>query len=222
MAALEVKNVSISFGEVKALSGVSLTLGKGEVLMLKGPSGSGKTTLLRVIAGLERSDAGEVTLGEKMLVSQGAFMPPEKRDVGMVFQEPALWPHMRVLGNLTFVLNKLPRRERRERARGILGRLGVGALARRYPHELSAGERRRVAIGRLLAARPAVWLLDEPLVNLDPELRADLAALIKKIRDEEGVSILHVSHFEKEPLDYSDRVAIIKQGKIVSIEKTGT
>jgi iron(III) transport system ATP-binding protein len=222
MAELEVKNVSISFGDVNALSGVSITLGKGEVLMLKGPSGSGKTTLLRIIAGLERPDTGEVTLGGKTLVSRNACVPPERRDVGMVFQEPALWPHMRVLGNLTFVLNKLPRHERRERARGILDRLGVGALARRYPHELSAGERRRVAIGRLLAARPAVWLLDEPLVNLDPELRAGLAALIKNIRDEEGVSILHVSHFEKEPLDYSDRVAIIKQGKIVSIEKTGT
>lgn len=213
MARLEVRNLKKRFGCVSAIEDVSFELEAGKVLGISGPSGSGKTTLLRVIAGLEVPDSGSVTVDGRVLSGEGVFVKPHARPVGMMFHESALWPHMRILKNLTFVMKDGGRMEKRKRARELLDRLSVGELAERYPHELSEGQKRRAAFARIMAAAPAVVLLDEPFAGLDEKLRVTLGGEIRRMAGA-GATVIFVSHLEKESLDYCEASAIIKEGKL--------
>jgi iron(III) transport system ATP-binding protein len=157
-----------------AVDHLSLALAKGEILALLGPSGCGKTTTLRLIAGFERPDAGVVVIGGRVMADGRTFVPPERRGVGVVFQESTLFPHLTVEENVLFGLRHLAAQERTQRLREMLEMVGLCAFARRYPHELSGGQQRRVALARALAPRPAVLLLDEPFSNLDADLRTQM------------------------------------------------
>ena len=178
MSDIKIQNLTKRYGDMLALNDVSLTIESGEFLILLGPSGCGKTTLLRCIAGLETPDEGEIIIGDKVVFSseKNIFIPPGDRNLGMVFQSYALWPHMTVRDNMKFGLDviKMPVQQADKRLAKVLTDLGMSELRDRYPSELSGGQQQRVALGRLLAAEPAVFLMDEPLSNLDARLRMDM------------------------------------------------
>jgi iron(III) transport system ATP-binding protein len=213
--ALQARNLCRSFGTVKALDDVSLSLEAGKVLALLGQSGSGKSTLLRVLAGLETLDSGEVYADGKLVSDVRTTMPPEKRPLGMVFQDYALFPHLTALGNVVFGLGHLGKPERRALALLWLERVGLRDRGGAFPHELSGGEQQRVALARALAPNPRAILMDEPFSGLDPHLRADLQSSMLATLAEAGVAALIVSHDTDEALALADQVAIIEQGRIL-------
>jgi iron(III) transport system ATP-binding protein len=217
MSHVTLAGVTKSFGPTRAVSGVSLDIASGELVAVLGPSGCGKTTLLRLIAGFERPDAGTVTVGGAEVSGAGGFIPPEKRRIGMVFQDYALFPHLSVEGNVAFGLAVRPREERRALTRRTLELVSLQHKADRYPHELSGGERQRVALARALAPEPAVVLLDEPFSNLDATLRADLRREVELIlRDAEATALL-VTHDQEEALSLADRLAVMREGALVQV-----
>jgi iron(III) transport system ATP-binding protein len=213
--ALEARTISRTFGTVKALDGVSLGLEPGKVLALLGQSGSGKSTLLRVLAGLETLQSGQV-FANGALVSDAHFvLPPEKRPLGMVFQDFALFPHLTTLANVAFGLRHTLPAQRQALAAKWLEQVGLGDRAGAYPHELSGGEQQRVALARALAPEPKAILMDEPFSGLDPHLRLELqTSMLKTLRDA-GVAALIVSHDTQEALGVADTVAILEKGRIV-------
>ncbi len=213
--ALEARHLSRTFGTVKALDDVSLSLEAGKVLALLGQSGSGKSTLLRVLAGLESLDAGEVFADGKLVSDVLTTVPPEKRPLGMVFQDYALFPHLTALGNVAFGLGHLTKSERLGLAASWLERVGLGDRGGAFPHELSGGEQQRVALARALAPNPRAILMDEPFSGLDPHLRADLQSSMLATLSEAGVAALIVSHDTEEALAVADQVAIIEHGRIL-------
>lgn len=186
-------------------------------LALAGPSGAGKTTLLRVVAGLVRPDRGRVRSGADLWTDteEGVFVPPERRSCGYLFQDYALFPHMRAWQNVAYPLQSLPRAERRRRAESLLSRFGIEALADARPEALSGGERQRVALARTLARAPSVLLLDEPLAALDPGTRADAARELERALRDEGVPALLVTHDFAQAAQLGDAVAVIDRGRIV-------
>ncbi|MCY4530125.1 MAG: ABC transporter ATP-binding protein [Chloroflexi bacterium] len=207
------------YGEVAAVEGVDLAVQPGEILSIVGPSGSGKTTTLRLIAGFESIDAGEISLRGEVVSGLKTHVPPERRRVGIVFQEHALFPHKTVGENVAFGLHKLGASERSERLREALELVRLTHLERRYPHELSGGEQQRVALARALAPNPAVLLLDEPFSNLDADLRARIRGEVKSILADAGVTVVFVTHDQDDALFMGDRIAIINEGRI---EQSGT
>jgi iron(III) transport system ATP-binding protein len=209
---IELEAVSKRFGHVVAVDRASLAVGRGEVVALLGPSGCGKTTLLRLIAGFESPDEGVVRLRGQPVAGARTWTPPERRRVGMVFQDYALFPHLTVAENIAF---GLPRRERRRRLRELLALVGLEGLERRYPHELSGGEQQRVALARALAPQPALVLLDEPWSSVDPHLRASLREEILAVLRQVGVTALLVTHDREEAFFLADRIAVMRQGKIL-------
>jgi iron(III) transport system ATP-binding protein len=216
-AAIRLDGVSKSFGATHAVREVSLEIVHGELMAVLGPSGCGKTTLLRLIAGFEDPDRGHVTVGEEIVAGPGGNVPPEKRRVGMVFQDYALFPHLTVEANIAFGLSRRPRDERDALTRGTLELVGLQHKAGRYPHELSGGERQRVALARALAPEPEVVLLDEPFSSLDATLRADLRREVELIlRDAEATALL-VTHDQEEALSLADRLAVMREGRIVQV-----
>jgi iron(III) transport system ATP-binding protein len=204
--------VSKRFGDVDAVVAADLCVEHGEIVALLGPSGCGKTSLLRVVAGFEIPDAGEVHLEGVQVAGGGTWVPPERRRVGMVFQDYALFPHLTVAGNVTFGLR---RRARRDRLVELLRLVGLEGLERRYPHELSGGQQQRVALARALAPAPSLVLLDEPWSNIDPllrgSLRDELASILRRI----GVTVVLVTHDREEAFSLADRVAVMRAGTIV-------
>jgi iron(III) transport system ATP-binding protein len=210
-------SVHKSFGPTRAVAGVSLEVRGGELVAVLGPSGCGKTTLLRLIAGFERPDAGRVESGDEVLAGPGAWVPPERRRVGMVFQDYALFPHLTVERNVSFGLERRPREERRTLTRTTLELVGLQHKGDRYPHELSGGERQRVALARALAPEPEVVLLDEPFSNLDATLRADLRREVELILRDAGATALLVTHDQEEALSLADRLAVMREGRIVQV-----
>lgn len=216
---LALRGVTKRFGGVAAIEDISFDVEPGEVVVLLGPSGSGKTTLLRLIAGLERPDAGSIALNGDLVSDpeRGVWVPPERRRVGFVFQDYALFPHMTALQNVAFALPHLSRRERRARAQAMLTQVGVSHLARRYPHELSGGEQQRVALARALAPRPRVLLLDEPFSNLDRGLRVRLRAELKGLLKQLGITAVFVTHDQEEAFELGDRLVVLHQGHIEQI-----
>ena len=198
-----------------AVDRLSFEVGPHEVFALVGPSGCGKTTTLRIIAGFERPDAGSVHLGEQIIEGPGVHLPPEKRQIGLVFQDYALFPHLDVLHNVMFGLRGLPRTERRARALECLAMVGMGDLAARRPHELSGGQQQRVAIARSIAPRPRILLLDEPFSNLDPSLRGETRDQIRDLLHEHGMSALLVTHDQEEALSFADRIGVMRHGRVV-------
>ena len=211
---LGLDGVSKSYGRVAAASGLHLDAAPGELLTVIGPSGCGKSTLLRLVAGLDRPDTGTIRIDGAEVAGPRAWVQPERRRVGLVFQDHALFPHLDVTRNVAFGLDQLSRADRRSRVGEVLALARLEHLARRYPHELSGGEQQRVALARALAPRPAVVLLDEPFSSLDETLRAQVRADTIGVIRATGTTALLVTHDQTEALSVGDRVVVMAQGRI--------
>jgi ABC-type Fe3+/spermidine/putrescine transport system ATPase subunit len=212
---LIIKDVSLTRGSKAVLSGICLHLEQGQRLVLIGPSGCGKTTLLRIVAGFIPPDQGQVLLFGKLASDKGRILiPPEHRDIGFVFQDLALWPHMTVLGNLDFGLKarRIPRDERRVRIAEIISMTALEGLEHRRPHELSGGQQQRVALARALVTRPRLLLLDEPLSSLDEPLKVRLVEMILALQGELGFSMIHVTHDMSEAKRLGQRIMSLERG----------
>jgi iron(III) transport system ATP-binding protein len=204
-------------GSVPALKAVSLDVAPGTFLVLLGPSGSGKTTLLRCLAGIERIDAGSIGIGGRTVADGRSHVPPEQRDLSMVFQDYALWPHLTALDNVAFALRRrrLPRASCRERAAVMLGRVGLSDFARRYPNELSGGQQQRVALARALIADTGLILCDEPLSNLDADLRERMRVEISSLVREAGATTVYITHDQAEAFALADHIGVLEEGALV-------
>jgi iron(III) transport system ATP-binding protein len=211
MTTIEIRQLSKSLGAVQVLEGFSLDVKADTQVVILGASGSGKTTLLRLIAGLETPDGGEILLDGKPASRPDWVLPPFKRNLGMVFQSPALWPHMTAAENIRFGLHHLPKEESRRRTMDLMISLGLDGLSKRYPHELSGGEARRVALARALAPRPRLLLMDEPLTNLNPELIGQSLAVIHDHLEKYPSTLVYVTHDSQEAKSISSRVIKISR-----------
>jgi iron(III) transport system ATP-binding protein len=220
---LVVEDLHLQYGDNRILQGVSMTLNPGEVVALLGASGSGKTTLLRSVAGLEQPSRGRIAIGDTVLYDSagGIEMPVEKRNLGLVFQSYALWPHRSVFDNIAYGLRLrgIPASEIDSRVNQALTNLGLGALAARLPHQLSGGQQQRVAIARALVYNPPVVLMDEPLSNLDAKLREEARAWLRELIVRLGLSALVVTHDQTEAMAMSDKILLLNSGRI---EQQGT
>lgn len=214
---LRLRKIGKHFGNVEAVVDVNLDVRAGEFVFLLGPSGSGKTTTLRMIAGFGHPTTGDIELAGESI----AGVPPHRRDIGMVFQRYALFPHLTVWENTAFGLKMrgMPERERPKRIDETLAMVRLTGLEKRYPHELSGGQQQRVALARALAYRPALLLLDEPLANLDRRLRDEMRIELKRIQKEAGTTMLFVTHDQEEALTLGDRIAVMHDGRL---EQVGT
>lgn len=217
-----IKNLTKRFGDVKAVNNVSLTIDPETFLTLLGPSGCGKTTLLRCVAGLEDPDEGEIYIGNQLVFSRekGISVPPGKRDLGLVFQNYALWPHMKVKKNLTFALEiqKMEKSEMEKRVKDALVEVKMEGYEDRYPREMSGGQQQRIALARMLAYRPKVFLLDEPLSNLDARLRMDMRSELKRLHHVAGATTIYVTHDQVEALTMSTNIAVMKDGTLQQLD----
>ncbi|HET7136015.1 MAG TPA: ABC transporter ATP-binding protein [Casimicrobiaceae bacterium] len=223
MAELTVENLQLAYGDNPILKGVDMTLDRGEVVSLLGPSGSGKTTLLRAVAGLEAPSQGRVLVGDKVVfdASRGLDVPAEGRNLGLVFQSYALWPHKTVFDNVAYGLRlrNASREDVATRVQAALDQLSLGSLASRFPHQLSGGQQQRVALARALVYNPPVILLDEPLSNLDAKLREEARAWLRELIVRMQLSALCVTHDQAEAMAMSDRILLLNGGRI---EQQGT
>jgi len=215
MVSVTLDDVSKSFGEVRAVDRVSLTIEKGELFFLLGPSGCGKTTLLRMIAGFYTADGGTIRFDDRDMTS----VPPHKRNTGMVFQNYALWPHMTVAENVSYGLDvrDVSSGEQAQRVRKALETVRMDAYADRMPNQLSGGQQQRIALARALVIEPDVVLLDEPLSNLDAKLRLEMRDEIRRIHDSLGITMIYVTHDQKEALSMADRLAVMDRGHVEQI-----
>jgi iron(III) transport system ATP-binding protein len=213
-ATLSARGLTKSFGPTEVLRGLDLEVPAGSLTAVLGPSGCGKTTLLRLLAGFDRPDAGTVRLDERELAGPGGFVPAERRRIGLVPQEGALFPHLSVAANIGF---GLPRRQRAARVAELLELLDLGGLGKRHPHQLSGGQQQRVALARALAPTPAVILLDEPFDALDAGLRAQVRAEVRDALRETGTTGLIVTHDQEEALSLADLVAVMRDGAIAQL-----
>ncbi|WP_108668574.1 ABC transporter ATP-binding protein [Euzebya rosea] len=213
--ALELRGLHRRYGDVRAVDGVDLAVADGERFALLGPSGSGKTTILRLVAGFERPDEGRVVLAGQDVVG----LPPERRSVGVVFQDYALFPHRTVSQNIAFGLRmrKVDRETRRARVAELLKLVGLTREADRRPDQLSGGQRQRVALARALAPNPSLLLLDEPLANLDRRLRESLRDELVTITDAVGITTVLVTHDQEEALSFADRIGVLSDGRLVQV-----
>lgn len=204
-----------------AVKGLDLTVKDGEFMCLLGPSGCGKTTILRMIAGIEHTTGGSISIGDQIMdsVEQGCFVPPEKRGIGLVFQSYALWPHMTVEENVEFglKLKKIPKQECKTRGQDVMEKLRIANYAKRYPSQLSGGQQQRVALARMLAVNPGVLLLDEPLSNLDATLRLEMRAELRRIHQTFGTTIIFVSHDQWEAMTLATTIAVMSNGELQQV-----
>ncbi len=209
------------FGAVRAVDGVSLTVADGSLLTLLGPSGCGKTTTLRMIAGLEHGDGGRIAIGDRTVsdAAAGTFVPPERREIGMVFQSYAIWPHMTVAANVGYPLEVRGRRgpEVRERVTATLRLVQMAHLADRPATALSGGQQQRVAIARALVFSPRVLLMDEPLSNLDAQLREQMRLEIRALQQRLGITTVYVTHDQEEAMVLSDQIAVMHEGRLLQV-----
>jgi iron(III) transport system ATP-binding protein len=214
------RGLTKSFGAVLAVDAVDLDVRPGELLALLGPSGCGKTTTLRLLAGFERPDRGEIRLDGETVAGPGRFVPPERRRVGVVFQDFALFPHLTVAGNLGYGIPR-DKARRNRRVAEMLHLIGLADAADRHPHELSGGQQQRVALGRALAPEPALVLLDEPFSNLDAALRARMRAEVRDILTRAGATAVFVTHDQEEALSLADRIAVMADGRLLQVDSPG-
>ncbi len=217
-----IKNLTKKFGDVVAVNNVSVTIDPGSFLTLLGPSGCGKTTLLRCISGLEDPDDGEIIIGDKLVYSRskGISLPAGQRDLGLVFQNYALWPHMNVYKNITFALEiqKMTKEEMDIRVKESLKEVQMAGYEDRYPREMSGGQQQRIALARMLAYRPHVFLMDEPLSNLDARLRMDMRTELKRLHHISGATTVYVTHDQIEAMTMSTKIAVMKLGVIQQMD----
>ena len=211
------EGVAKRYGTVEALKDLDLAIDAGRFVVLLGPSGSGKSTLVRCLAGVERLDGGRLFLGPDLVGDARRHLPPERRNLGMVFQDYALWPHLTVAGNVGYALRRLriEGAEGRRRTMEVLERVGLAGHAQRYPHELSGGEQQRVSLARAVVARPALLLFDEPLSNLDADLRERLRVEIATLTRESGATAVYITHDQSEAFALADRIGVLERGRLV-------
>ena len=219
MTTLQVSHLVKQFHgtQQSAVNDISFELSAGEILALVGPSGCGKTTTLRMIAGLERPDSGSIHLNGRVVASASAFVPPEKRGVGMVFQDHALFPHLTVSENIAFGLHGQSSAQIKQTVGEMLHLVGLLPLAKRYPHALSGGERQRVALARALAPRPVLVLMDEPFSSLDADLRMEMREHVRHILKSMQATVVFVTHDQEEALYMGDRLAVLNSGRLEQI-----
>lgn len=225
MTTLLLEEVTKTFGGSNAVEDMNLVVETGESVVLLGPSGCGKTTTLRMIAGFENPTSGKIRIGDKLVAGDGIFVPPENREVGVVFQSYALWPHMTVAENVSFGLTTRSRRAVKKLNKSDLSAAAERALAQvqldnlgsRYPHELSGGQQQRVALARALITQPGVLLLDEPLSNLDTRLREDMRFEIRRLQRESDITMVYITHDRTEALGLADRVVSLRSGRIQQV-----
>jgi ABC-type Fe3+/spermidine/putrescine transport system ATPase subunit len=215
MPGLRLTNLSKRFGDTVAVQDLSLEVRDGEIMTLLGPSGCGKTTTLRCIAGFVTPDVGDIYLGQERVTR----LPPERRDIGFVFQNYALWPHMTVYQNLAFglELRRLLKQEIQRRMDEALALVRLSGFEDRYPRQLSGGQQQRVALARALVLQPSVLLLDEPLSNLDAQLREEMRFEIRELQKQLGITSIYVTHDQAEALVLSDRIAVMHRGELVQV-----
>ena len=215
MVSLSFQNIRKQFDKTVVISDLSLAVREGELFFMLGPSGCGKTTCLRMVAGFYQPDGGVLRFGERVMND----VPPHKRNTGMVFQNYALWPHLTAKGNVEYGLKvrKIPSAEREKRVAQALEMVRLGHLAERFPSQMSGGQQQRVALARALVIRPDILLLDEPLSNLDAQLRLEMRGEIKRLHRETGTTALYVTHDQEEALSIADRVAILKDGDLMQV-----
>src|SRR5215831_18304966 len=221
MARIRLENLCKKYGEAAALQGVSLTIEDGELLAILGPSGCGKTTTMQVLAGFLTPDAGEIWADDRLISSPRAILPPERRHMSLVFQSYALWPHLTVFQNIAFGLEMQSARaaDIKQRVSSMLEMVNLIGFESRYPHELSGGQQQRVALARALIVAPDTLLLDEPLSNLDANLREQMRFEIRRIHERTQITTVYVTHDQAEALVIADRIAVMNRGVI---EQTGT
>lgn len=219
MASVTIQNVSKAFGDVVVLKEFNEVFNDKEFVTLLGPSGCGKTTMLRIIAGFEKPTSGQVFIGNQLVSGEDTFVPPERRDIGMVFQSYAVWPHMTVFENVAYPLKikKVNRNVIKDKVDRILDVVHLSQYADRIPSQLSGGQQQRVALGRALVAEPELLLLDEPLSNLDAKLRESMRFEIKEIQTKLGITVVYVTHDQTEAMAMSDRIIVINRGIIQQV-----
>ncbi|QIZ77861.1 ABC transporter ATP-binding protein [Ferrimonas lipolytica] len=212
---LELKQLRCNYDDKTVLDGINLTVKDNEILALLGPSGCGKTTLLRAIAGLQADVQGEIWLQQRCLTAAGKQLPPEQRNVGIIFQDYALFPHLTVADNISFGLQGMTSACKRERVNEMLELVRLEGLGKRYIHQLSGGQQQRVAIARALAYRPKLLLLDEPFSNIDSQVRTEMMREIRQILQSQKVSAVFVTHAKEEAFAFADKLALMHQGQVV-------
>jgi len=218
-----IKDLTKRYGDVAAVEGLNLQIKPGELVALLGPSGCGKTTTLRLMAGFLRPDAGEIWVGDRCLSSPATVVPPERRRMAMIFQSYALWPHMTVAQNVVYGLRLkkgMPKADRERRVKEILRVVQLAGFESRYPGELSGGQQQRVAVARALVVEPEILLLDEPLSNLDANLREEMRFEIRRLHEAFGITTLYVTHDQAEAMVISDRIGVIHKGGVVQLGTT--
>src|SRR5499433_820854 len=216
VASVELRGLTKRYGEVAVVDDVSLTIEHGRLVCLLGPSGCGKTTTLRLIAGFVEPSAGEIRVGEQVMSSPSRTVPPERRNMSMIFQSYALWPHMTVAQNVAYglELRKVDRETIKRKLKGILATTKLSELANRYPGELSGGQQQRVSLARALIVEPQTLLLDEPLSNLDANLREEMRFEVRRLHDEYRYTTVYVTHDQSEAMTTADVIAVMNAGKI--------
>ena len=219
MATVSLQSLTKTFTGLAAVNGLTLEIKNGEFVSLLGPSGCGKTTTLRLLAGFLQPDSGEILVNGEVVSSASLLVPPERRNMSMIFQSYAVWPHMTVFQNVAYGLKfkKLANREIDERTERLLRVVHLEALKQRYPAELSGGQQQRVALARALVVEPQILLLDEPLSNLDANLREEMRFEIRRLHEEFGITTIYVTHDQGEAMVASDRIAVMNKGKIIQV-----
>lgn len=219
MSTVELKNIQKSFGDVNVINNFDATFEEGEFITLLGPSGCGKTTLLRMIAGFEKPTGGVIKIEDKIVNSENTYVPPERREIGMVFQSYAVWPHMNVYDNIAYPLKikKLKKDDIKSKVNKVLDIVHLTRYKDRMPSQLSGGQQQRIALGRALVAEPKLLLLDEPLSNLDAKLRDSMRYEIKKISSDLNITVVFVTHDQTEAMTMSDKIIILNRGVIQQV-----
>lgn len=213
---VQLKNIDFRYQNSKelALDDISFSIEKGEFISILGKSGSGKSTILRLIAGLEVPAGGSILINEQVMASSTQFVQPEKRGIGFVFQDYALFPHMTVANNVKYGLKKMSRKEKDHRLKEVLELVGLSDYAKRYPHELSGGQQQRVALARAIAPNPSLILFDEPFSNLDADLQIQIRSDLREIIKKAGVTSIFVTHDQSDARALADRIIIMEDGKV--------